>query len=176
MKSYQTNPATEVSGSVVLSMVNVMGAFQSVALRVLAKNGIVEPRADRWYSHQDFLNSFQTMIEEVGPNTVLRIGRQIARQGKIPPDIHSPEDALQALDLAYYSQHRGGDVGHYTYISSRRTLGHDGGHHPNPSDFDRGLLHALVEQLLPAAWSRSPSTSGPKLHLRRQVLHLPDSW
>lgn len=149
MNSYQTNPATEVSGSVVLSMVHVMGAFQSVALRVLAKNGIVEPRADRWYSHQDFLNSFKTMIEEVGPNTVLQIGRQIAQQGKIPPDIHSPEDALQALDLAYYSQHRGGDVGHYTFISTGERSGTMVCTTPNPSDFDRGLLQALVEQLAP---------------------------
>lgn len=149
MNSYQTNPAVEVSGSVVLSMVKVMGAFQSVALRVLAKNGIVEPRADRWYSHQDFLNSFKTLIEEVGPNTVLQIGRQIAQQGKIPPDIHTPEEALQALDLAYYSQHRGGEVGHYTFISTGERSGTMICTTPNPSDFDRGLLQTLVEQLAP---------------------------
>ncbi len=151
MKSYQSSPSAEVSGSVVLAMVKVMGAFQSVALRILAKNGIVDPREDRWYSHQAFLNSFKTIIEEVGPNTVQQIGRQIALQGRIPPEIGNPEDALQALDVAYYSQHRGGDVGHYTYIPTGERSGTMISTTPNQSDFDRGLLQALVEQLSPGS-------------------------
>jgi hypothetical protein len=151
MNSYQASPGAEVSGSVVLSMVNVMGAFQSVALRILAKNGIVDPKADRWYSHQAFLNSFKTLIEEVGPNTVAQIGRQIAMQGQgtIPPEIKTPEQALQALDIAYYSQHRGGEIGHYTFISTGERSGTVISTTPNQSDFDRGLLSALVEQLAP---------------------------
>ena len=149
MNSYQTSPSAEVSGSVVLSMVNVMGAFQSVALRILAKNGILDPRPDRWYSHQAFLNSFKTLIEEVGPNTVAQIGRQIVMQGPRPPDITTPEQALQALDMAYYSQHRGGEIGHYTFISTGERSGTMVSTTPNQSDFDRGLLTALVEQLAP---------------------------
>lgn len=149
MSSYQSSPGVEVTGAVVLSMVSVMGAFKSVALRILAKNGIVDPQPDRWYPHQAFLNSFKTLVEEVGPNTVGQIGRLIAMQGEIPPMISSPDQALQMLDMNYYSQHRGGDVGHYTYISTGERSGTMISTTPNQSEFDRGLLQSLVERLAP---------------------------
>lgn len=149
MSSSPSQPQVEVTGGVVLAMVHVMGAFKSVALRILAKNGIVDPKPDRWYSHRAYLNSFKSIVEEVGPNTLLQIGRQIAQQGDIPPDITSPEQALQMLDASYYTQHRGGDVGHYTFISTGERSGTMICTTPNQSDFDRGLLQALVERLAP---------------------------
>src|SRR5262245_55900026 len=97
-------------------MVNVMGAFRSVAVRILSKNGIVDPRPDRFYPHTAFMGAFRTIGEEVGPNTLYQIGRQVALEGHVPPQIATPEDALGSLDLAYYSQHRGGDIGHYHYV------------------------------------------------------------
>lgn len=147
MSSSPSQPQVEVTGVVVLAMVHVMGAFKSVALRILAKNGIVDPAPDRWYSHRAYLNSFKSIVEEVGPNTLLQIGRQIAQQGEMPPEITSPEQALQALDASYYTQHRGGDVGHYTFISTGERTGTMICTTPNQSDFDRGLLQALVERL-----------------------------
>ncbi len=149
MDSYQSSPKVEVAGGVVLGMVAVMGAFKSVALRILAKNGITDPQPEKWYPHQAFLNSFKSIVEEVGPNTLLQIGRQIALQGEVPPTFSDPHQALQSLDLAYYSQHRGGDVGHYTYVASGERSGTMICTTPNPSDFDRGLLQALAERLAP---------------------------
>lgn len=147
MDSYQSSPKVEVSGGVVLGMVAVMGAFKSVALRILAKNGISDPQPEKWYSHQAFLNSFKSIVEEVGPNTLLQIGRQIAIQGELPPTLTDPHQALQALDMEYYSQHRGGDVGHYNYVATGERSGTMICNTPNPSDFDRGLLQTLVEKL-----------------------------
>ena len=77
----------------------------------------------------------------------IRSSRSAARSRSRAPEITSPEQALQALDASYYTQHRGGDVGHYTFISTGERTGTMICTTPNQSDFDRGLLQALVERL-----------------------------
>jgi hypothetical protein len=149
VKSFEPTKDVEVMGGVVLAMVNVMGAFRAVALRILEKNGIKDPLPNRWYSHAAFLAAFNDIAEEVGTNTLYQIGRQIAMQGQVPPNVDGADQALRALDTAYHSQHRGGAIGHYTYISTGKNSGTLIATTPNHSDFDRGLLQALVERQEP---------------------------
>lgn len=131
-------------------MVNVMGAFKSVALRILAKHGITDPKADSWYRQKDFLDAVRSIVQEVGPTTLYQIGRQIAAQGQIPPGVNDVHFIMSSLDDAYYSQHRGAaDLGHYHYFQSGERSGTMVCSTPNPSDFDRGLLHALIEKIAP---------------------------
>jgi hypothetical protein len=148
VNSYETNPHAEVTGSVVLAMVHVMGAFRSLGLRILERHGIVDPQIDRWYRHQDFLNAVRAIVDEVGPSTLYLTGRQVAAQGELPPglEVHA---AMASLDAAYYSQHRGGEVGHYVYTDTGERSGTMLCSTPNPSDFDRGLLQALIERVAP---------------------------
>lgn len=151
MNRFRVAPEVEVSGSVVLAVVEVMGAFRSVALGILAKNGIVEPQPDQWYSLRDWLASFDTIIQEVGPNTLHMVGRHVASTAPMPPDVDSLQAALPRLDDAYHSQHRGGDIGHFHYIPSGERTGTMICSTPYPSDFDRGVITALVERLEPDA-------------------------
>ncbi|MEM1202140.1 MAG: hypothetical protein AAGN66_02805 [Acidobacteriota bacterium] len=147
MKPYQ---GMEVSGHIVLAVVEVMGAFRSVALKVLEKNGIVDPRPERWYPLAAWLSSFETIVQDVGPNTLHIIGRHVSSTAPLPPEIANVEAALQALDDAYHGQHRGsGDIGHYHFISSGERSGTMICTTPYPSDFDRGVIQALVERLEP---------------------------
>ena len=143
------SPRVEVLGEVVLSLVNVMGAFKSVSLGILEQNGIVDAQPDRWYSQQAWLDSFKVIAEKVGPNTLYQVGRQIPAQYKFPPGIDSIETVMTDLDEAYRRSHRGGEVGHYRF----EILGLDFGRmfcdNPYPCDFDRGILSALAHRFEP---------------------------
>ena len=74
MKRFEIPPNVEVNGAIVLAVVEVMGAFRSVAMRILEKNGIVNPHPDQWYPLRSWLDSFDTIIRDVGPNTLHMIG------------------------------------------------------------------------------------------------------
>lgn len=147
---HSQSPQVEITGGVVLAMVNVMGAFKSVALRILASHGIPDPQPERWYRHRDFLDAVRSIVLEVGPSTLYQIGRQVALQGELPPGVRDVHAILGSLDEAYHSQHRGdADIGHYLYCGTGERTGTMVCSTPNPSDFDRGLLHALVERVAP---------------------------
>ena len=142
-------PGVEVSGAVVLAVVNMMGAFRSLALDVLEKNQISEPRPNRWYNLKDWLASFDSILADVGPNTLSQIGRQLAGTAPIPHHIDNLQDAFAALDGAYHSQHRGGEIGHYLYISTGKRSGTMISTTVYPPEFDQGLLTALAMRFEP---------------------------
>lgn len=152
MKRFEIPPQVEVSGRIVLAVVEVMGAFRSVAMRILEKNGIVEPKPDHWYPLRSWLSSFDTIVRDVGPNTLHQIGRHVAMTGEIPPQLGSLHEAFGALDESYYAQHRGGgDIGHYHYIGTGERSGTMVCTTPYPSEFDRGVMTALAERFEPVS-------------------------
>ena len=149
MQRDQISPHVEVRGAIVVAVVEVMRAFRSVALRVLAKNGIVDPQPDSWYSLRDWIASFDTIVRDVGPNTLHQIGRHVSGTAPIPPSVDSAHRALALLDDQYHSQHRGGDVGHYHYFETGARSATVVSSTPYPSDFDRGVITTLVERFEP---------------------------
>ncbi|MCG8455307.1 MAG: DUF2378 family protein [Holophagales bacterium] len=153
MNRFKVAPEVEVTGAVVLAVVDVMGAFGSVARRILAENGIADPLPDRWYPLRSWLASFDTIVKDVGPNTLHMIGRHVAATAPVPPHVNTPELALITLDDAYHSQHKGGDVGHFHYIPSGERSGTMVSSTPYPSDFDRGVIMALAERLAPERYA-----------------------
>ena len=149
MNKDDISPSVEVSGRVVLALVHVMGAFRSLSLDILKENGIESPEDGNWYSLASFLNSFDTMMQRIGPNTLSAVGRQIVAQGPVPPDVSTPAPALSKLDAAYRAEHRGSDVGHYHFIAKGPRNGLMISTTPYPENFDRGLIRALVEKFEP---------------------------
>ncbi len=143
------SPRVEVLGEVVLSLVNVMGAFKSISLEALHENGIVDPEPDKWYPQQAWLDSFKVIAEKVGPNTLYQVGRQVPHQYQFPPGIDSIDSALSDLDAAYLKSHRGGEVGHYRFKTLGLDLGQMTCDNPYPCDFDRGIISALAERFEP---------------------------
>jgi hypothetical protein len=139
----------EVQGSVVLSFVHVMGAFKGIALGILKDNGIDDPKPHLWYSQQAWLDSFSTIAQKVGPNTLYQIGRHLPSEGRYPPTIDSIERALEELDVAYKTSHRGGDVGFYRFESTGMRSGKITTFTPYPCEFDRGLIHSLAQHFEP---------------------------
>lgn len=143
-------PGVEVMGSVVVSFVEVMGAFKSLAEGILQDNGIPNPVPGNWYSQQAWLNSFRTITEQIGPNTVFLLARQIPTGAEIAPEIDTIEKALFSLDNAYRVSHRGGEAGHYIFVKTGNTTGQMHTLNPYPCDFDRGILDALTKRFEPS--------------------------
>ena len=143
------SPQVEVLGEVVLSFVNVMGAFKGIALGILKDHGVDDPQGDQWYSQQAWLDSFQTIAKQVGPNTLYQIGRQIPSQHYFPPGVDTIESVLSELDGAYRESHRGGEVGHYRFRVLGMRTGQMTCDNPYPCDFDRGIIQALAEKFEP---------------------------
>ncbi len=143
------SPRVEVLGEVVLSLVNVMGAFKTISLEILRENGIGDPQPDEWYSQQAWLDSFKAIAEKVGPNTLYQVGRQVPAQYAFPPMIDSIESVLSDLDAAYRKSHRGGEVGHYRFQILGMNMGKMTCDNPYPCDFDRGIISALAQRFEP---------------------------
>lgn len=143
-------PGVEVMGSVVTSFIDVMGAFKSLAEGILKDNGIVDPRPGQWYSQQSWLNSFKTITDQIGPNTVFLLARQIPTSADISPAIDTIEKALFGLDQAYRDSHRNGEAGHYIFVKTGAKTGQMHTLNPYPCDFDRGILDALAKRFEPA--------------------------
>ena len=144
------SPHAEVMGGVVMSVINAMGAFQGLARRILGQHGMADTQEQKWYPMQSWLDALKMIAEEIGPTTLFHVGTQIPSRADIDPSINTIEKALTALDEAYRSAHRGGDVGSLRFS---RTSGRSGvveAKTPYPCDFDRGVIHSLARRFEPS--------------------------
>lgn len=143
-------PGVEVNGETVLSVVAGLGAFQSMALKILEDNGIADPQPGQWYPQQAWLNAFEVIAQKLGANTLFNIGKQIPENAQFPPELKGIENALGALDMAYHMNHRGGEIGHYRFRSTGPRSGEMLCENPYPCDFDRGIIEAMARRFQPA--------------------------
>lgn len=138
------SPEVQVNGETVRSVLLGMGTFRPRALTILKAHGIDNPTPGLWYSQQGWLDAFRHIADEIGPNTLYQIGMKIPQAANFPPEIHSVEEALEAIDIAYHMNHRGGELGHYTYESAGPTTARIVCDNPYPCEFDRGIIQAMV--------------------------------
>ncbi len=143
------DPKVEVNGETVFSIVDGMGAYKETALRILRDNGINAPKPGDWYPQQHWLNAFREIAENVGPNTIHRIGVKIPQNAQFPPHITSLAAALESIDVAYHMNHRGGEIGHYLFEPAHEGCALLRCENPYPCDFDRGIIEAIAGKFRP---------------------------
>jgi len=139
-----------VNGQTVLSVIRGMGAFEATAAQILQRNGIPNPAPTVWYPQQAWLNAFREIANSIGNSTLYQIGRSIPRNAKFPPGIDTVEKALDSIDAAYHLNHRGGEIGHYSFAKTGPKGGSMTCQNPYPCEFDRGLVEAVANQFKPA--------------------------
>jgi hypothetical protein len=142
-------PNVEVNGETIRSIIDGMGMAGDLGRKILATQGIVDPQLGQWYSQQAWLNAFQTIAEKVGPSTLMAIGKAIPTNAQWPAEINSIEKALASIDVAYHMNHRGGEIGRYKFESIGPNSAKMICHNPYPSDFDRGIIYAVVRKFAP---------------------------
>lgn len=139
----------KVLGGPILGLVTALSTGQDTRLQILKKHGI-DPKPDEWYPQQAWLDAFKEIASSIGNHTIFMIGKTIAEKAQFPP-IDGIEAALKLHDQAYKMNNKGGDCGEYilkefdelnkTAVMVCRT--------PYPSEFDRGLLTAIVRKFRP---------------------------
>ena len=144
------SPEVEVRSEVILSFIEVMGAFRRLADEILRDHGIRDLMPGYWIPQQAWLDSFAAILDKIGPNTLFYLARQIPTSADIQPDIDTLEKALFSLDEAYRMSHRGGEVGHYIFYKTGEQTGRMETKTPYPCDFDRGILDALTRRFEPS--------------------------
>lgn len=136
----------EVNGQTVRTIIAGMGKFHTQALQILEKNGIYDPQPNRWYSQQSWLDAFKAIADALGDRTLFQIGKKIPENAIFPHEtMHNIEDGLKSIDIAYHMNHRGGEIGHYTYESTGTHSGKMICSNPYPSEFDRGIIEAIAK-------------------------------
>lgn len=136
----------EVNGQTVLTIVKGMEHFEKKALQILADNGIENPRSGEWYCQQSWLDAFKQISETIGPYALYCIGTKIPENAQFPPDIDSFEKALEAIDIAYHMNHRGGEIGNYNFHKSPDGSLHFTCNNPYPCEFDRGIIERMAKK------------------------------
>lgn len=139
-----------VNGQTVLSVISGMGAFSGTAAQILQRNGIPNPVATGWYPQQAWLDAFREIAQSIGNRTLYQIGVSIPRNAKFPPGINTIEQALESLDVAYHMNHRGGEIGHYSFAKTGPSQGIMTCKNPYPCEFDRGIVEAVAGKFKPA--------------------------
>lgn len=142
-------PKVEVNGETVLSVVDGMGPFKESGLKILAENGIKDPKPGMWYPQQAWLDAFKTIAEKIGNSTLLAIGKTIPANAKWPPQVDTIEKALASVDMAYHMNHRGGEIGSYRFENTGAKSGKMICHNPYPSEFDQGIVYAVARKFAP---------------------------
>jgi hypothetical protein len=143
------SPNVQVSGAGVLTLVAGMEAFEEMALQILAKHGIIDPKENEWYPCQPYLDAYREIAETIGPYRLKRIGRAAPERALWPPDIDSIEKALASIDAAYHMNNRGDEVGHYHFEKTGERSGKMECYNPYPCSFDIGLIEATATKLAP---------------------------
>ncbi len=142
-------PGVEVNSAAVLSVVEGMGVFRRMALKILTAHGIVSLDKGIWYSQQAWLDSFKEIADRTGAATLRNIGKKIPETALWPSEVDSIETALASIDVAYHMNHRGGEIGHYTFELIRPGSGQMFCSNPYPCPFDLGIIEATAWRFAP---------------------------
>ena len=138
----------EVNGKTVLSFIKGMEHFEKIALQILKENGIENIKPEKWYCQQSWLNAFKKISEKIGSYALYCIGTKIPENAQFPPDINSLEKALEAIDIAYHMNHRGGEIGNYNFYKSLEGSLHLTCNNPYPCEFDRGIIEGIARKFI----------------------------
>jgi len=138
-----------VSGAAVLAVVEGMASNGATGLRILKENGIVDPRSDKWYPQQAWLDAFRRIAEQIGQETLRAIGEKIPGTAHWPSEIEDVGEALASIDVAYHLNHFGGEIGHYRFERIGERSGRMVCDNPYPCAFDFGIIRATAKRFAP---------------------------
>src|SRR6185369_17338826 len=103
-------PNIEVFGHALSFTISGFRLLPSVGLRYLQRFGLAQRGPDgkptldleAWYSQAKWLQCFEAIYQEVGPNTTMEMGRQLGLGYPLPPNMRELHAALAWLDPGYH--------------------------------------------------------------------------
>jgi hypothetical protein len=161
-------PAIEVLGQTVWTIVDAFDLFKEIPSRILIEEGVGEPgdggvvrlAPAGWYSQEAWLRAFKRIAESVGESKLYAIGLRIPENAKFPPHIKTIDDAVASIDVAYHMNHRKAGkvmfdpatgamlegIGHYGYKKLGPRSIESVCANPYPCSFDRGIITTMARR------------------------------
>lgn len=150
---------TQTKGTFVVGFLTAVGdisqAFEPKLTKILAENGIENPREDETYPAGAVIASINQLAEDIGPNTTHQIGVKQVTVPEWPPDINSIEDGMAALNDMYDEAYVNPDEAllgrfHYEQTGDSSGRGAVTKNFPYPPAFARGIFEGIIKELGPS--------------------------
>lgn len=169
MHAFNEFKGIEVSGGVVLGLIQAFGQFKALASQLLLAEGIGEKGPDglvivdasTWYPADAQLRALAHAHQQMGDSVLHQIGVAVAKNVQWPSSIKDIRTMTEALDQGYHMNHR--KHGRLMWEPERNTLLEGIGHYrckprsdgsmeieatnPYPCAFDKGLLFGAMRRL-----------------------------
>ncbi len=142
----------EVRGETVLAVCKgVESILKPKIEQILKQNNITAPKAGKWYKQKDWLNSFKDIANNLGPIILYKIGKAIPSNAIFPQGVKNLKEALMAIDKAYKTNHRGGEIGYYKLVewNEEEKKAVMECKNPYPCHFDRGIITKIANDFKP---------------------------
>ncbi len=169
MRSFNEYKGIEVSGRVIIGLLQAFGQFKVLASKYLIEEGVgqkvaegevlVDPAA--WYPMEGQLRALARFNQEMGDSVVHQIGMAVPKNAEWPPDVQDVRSLVLTLDMGYHMHHRRngqvmGDpatgriaegIGHYAFSMRPDGFMQIEADNPYPCAFDKGLLFGAMRVL-----------------------------
>jgi hypothetical protein len=169
LRPFSEYKGIEVSGRVIIGLLQAFGQFKVLASRYLLEEGVgqkgaegevlVDPAA--WYPMEGQLRALARFNQEMGDSVVHQIGMAVPKHAEWPPDVRDVRSFALALDLGYHMHHRRngqviGDpatgfimegIGHYRARARPDGYMEIEADNPYPCAFDKGLIFGAMRVL-----------------------------
>lgn len=138
----------EVRGAALVPVLEALGPFRARGAQILAEHGIARIDVGRWYPLRAYVDSLFAIRDQLGPNTLLQIGKQIPQHVQVPIAAPNLEAALEAMLQSFDLNHRGLEPGLVSYQLISHRAARIVTATPYPCEFERGVIDGLIRLLL----------------------------
>lgn len=168
MNAFGEYKSCEVSGRVVMGILNAFGQFKALGSQLLlsdgvgrkGEDGLVVLEPDSWYPMEAHLRALAKANEQMGDSVLHQIGVSVARAAWMP-SITNLQTLAETLDVGYHMNHRRfgrpmwdpvtkhmrDGIGHYKYTEAGAHKVQIEASNPYPCAFDKGLLFGALRML-----------------------------
>lgn len=143
------HPDNETRGQAVMATLATLEHLP--ALQGLAKkHGLAQVQPDQWYPQQAELDLMRDVyLTNEGMFDIVQIGMRIPDMVGYGVEINTVSEALTLLDQGYKHNHRGVDVGSFSFAWQGERKLRLTAHTPYPSDLEFGVIFRLVQKYRP---------------------------
>lgn len=148
------HPDNETLGIAILAMIKALD-YRDISA-VLVKDGfpadVEQIQPDAWYPMQQELDVMRDVAATGGMVDLVTIGMKIPDMVEYPVEITTITEALTMLNAGYQHNHRGTNVGSFSYAMENPddTKLRMTAHTPYPSDLEYGIIYRLVQKFRPS--------------------------
>jgi hypothetical protein len=141
------HPDNEVSGAAILATLIALGGDK---VETLAEKHGLDLSQEGYHPVQIDLDILRELKETGDFSDMVSVGMEIPEAAEFPPDLNDIHQALASINIAYQMNNRGPDIGFYAYEKLGERSAKMTCRNPYPSDFDFGLIYAMVKRFRPA--------------------------